>query len=110
MAENYDIIIIGAGPGGLACAQELGKSKLSVLLLEKNDVIGPKICAGGLKNLDNNFKLPADKIRTFPEEDYTSKYKSYTLKLDKPLRTISRHDLGQHQAAMQNPVSCLRYE
>ncbi len=100
MAERYDVIIVGAGPGGLACAHELGKSKLSVLVIEKNEIIGPKICAGGLKNLDKNFELPANKIRTFPEEDYTSKYKSYTLKLDKPLRTISRHDLGQYQTAL----------
>ena len=100
MAERYDVIIIGAGPGGLACAHELGNSDLSVLIIEKNEVIGPKVCAGGLKNLDKDFKLPADKIRIFSEEDYTTKYKSYTLSLEKPLRTIPRHDLGQYQAAM----------
>ncbi len=100
MREKYDIIIIGAGPGGLACAHELGNSNLSVLVIEKNEIVGPKVCAGGLKNLDRNFKLPADRIRTFSEEDYTTKYKSYTLRLEKPLRTISRHDLGQYQAAM----------
>ena len=100
MAERYDVIIIGAGPGGLACAHELRNSNLSILLIEKNEIIGPKICAGGLKNLDRNFKLPADKIRTFSEEDYTTKYKSYTLRLEKPLRTISRHDLGQYQAGL----------
>ena len=100
MVERFDVIIIGAGPGGLACAHELGNSDLSVLIIEKNGVIGPKVCAGGLKNLDKNFKLPTDRIRTFLSEDYVTKYKSYTLKLEKPLRTISRHDLGQYQAAM----------
>ncbi len=100
MAERYDVIIIGAGPGGLACAHELIDSNLSILLIEKNEIIGPKVCAGGLKNMDKKFELPADKIRTFSEEDYTTKYKSYTLKLEKPLRTISRHDLGQYQVAM----------
>jgi len=98
MTKKYDVIIIGAGPGGLACAHELGDSDLSVLLLEKNDIVGPKICAGGLKNLDPAFELPTERIRTFLEEDYTTKYKSYTLKLEKPLRTISRQDLGKYQA------------
>lgn len=98
----YDVIIVGAGPGGLACAYQLKYSGLSVLLIEKNEIIGSKICAGGLKNLDPNFVLPADKIRIFPNEDYTTKYKSYTLELEKPLRTITRHDLGQHQEKMLN--------
>jgi len=100
MTREYDIIIVGAGPGGLACALELGDSGLTVLLIEKNEIIGPKTCAGGLKNLDRDFELPSDSIRTFHQEDYTTKYRSYTLMLEKPLRTISRHDLGQYQAAM----------
>ena len=100
MVERYDVIIIGAGPGGLACAHELGNSDLSVLVIEKNEVIGPKVCAGGLKNLDSRFELPVDRTRTFLQEDYVTKYKSYTLSLEKPLRTISRHDLGQYQASM----------
>ena len=108
MAEKFDVIIIGAGPGGLACALELKDSGLSVLILEKNEIIGPKVCAGGLKNLDPKFKLPADKTRTFPEEDYTTKYKSYTLKLEKPLRTITRQDLGQYQAGMLESLESIK--
>ena len=46
--ELFDVIIIGAGPGGLKCAEILGNTSLKVLLLEKNEVIGPKVCAGGL--------------------------------------------------------------
>lgn len=46
--QSFDVIIIGAGPGGLKCAEILGNSSLSVLLLEKNSEIGPKVCAGGL--------------------------------------------------------------
>ena len=104
MTERYDVIIIGAGPGGLACAQQFSGSGLSVLLLGKNEIIGPKTCAGGLKNLDRNFVLPAERIRTFYQEEFTTKYKSYTLEFEKPLRTISRHDLGQYQAAMLEGV------
>jgi len=46
--RNYDVVIVGAGPAGLRCAEILSKSKLSVLLLEKNPVFGDKVCAGGI--------------------------------------------------------------
>ena len=44
--ERFDIIVVGAGPGGLACARSLAKSGKSVLVLEKSDALGKKICAG----------------------------------------------------------------
>ncbi len=46
--EKYEVIIIGAGPAGLNAAKILGEAGKSVLILEKNAEIGPKICAGGL--------------------------------------------------------------
>jgi geranylgeranyl reductase len=46
--EKYDVVIVGAGPAGLACAKELSKGNKTVLLIEKNRIIGPKVCAGGL--------------------------------------------------------------
>ena len=42
------MIIVGAGPAGLVCAEKLSKTDLSVLLVEKDDVFGDKICAGGI--------------------------------------------------------------
>ncbi len=43
MAEqNYDVIVIGAGFGGSACAGLLAKKGLEVLLVEKNAVAGGK--------------------------------------------------------------------
>lgn len=53
--EKFDVIIIGAGPGGLRCAEILSKSEKRVLLLEKNEKIGPKVCAGGLSRKSINF-------------------------------------------------------
>ena len=34
--EHVDVLIIGAGPAGLRCAEVLGDSNLRVLVLEKN--------------------------------------------------------------------------
>lgn len=44
MEKNYDVIIIGAGPGGIFCAYELlEKNKdLKVLMVEKGRPIGKK--------------------------------------------------------------------
>lgn len=37
---NYDYIVIGGGPAGLACAQLLSRSDVKVLLLEKESSLG----------------------------------------------------------------------
>jgi len=38
--ENFDVLIIGSGMGGLICADILGREGLSVCVLEKNQQIG----------------------------------------------------------------------
>ena len=50
--KYFDVIIVGAGPAGLMCAEILSKSDKSVLVLEKNDKFGDKVCAGGLTRKD----------------------------------------------------------
>ena len=42
------MVVVGGGPGGLKCAETLGEAGKKVLILEKNEIIGPKVCAGGL--------------------------------------------------------------
>jgi prolycopene isomerase len=42
MAEKYDVIIVGAGPGGLTCAAMLAKWGLKPLLLDQNEMTGGK--------------------------------------------------------------------
>ena len=46
--SKYEVVIIGGGPAGLSAAQVLARGGKRVLLIEKNQRIGPKICAGGL--------------------------------------------------------------
>jgi len=55
MNENYDVIIIGSGPGGLGAAFQLAEnSGKSILLLEKT-----KISSGGLRNdCKQNYTYP----------------------------------------------------
>ncbi len=47
--ENYDAIIIGAGPAGLSAAAKLAGKKINALVLDRKQEIGcPKRCAEGL--------------------------------------------------------------
>lgn len=98
--NSYDVIIIGAGPGGLRCAQILSRSQLSILLVEKNPEIGPKICAGGLTR--KSFKLlglPDELIEhSFSKIVFRTKHLKSTVDFgDKYIYTISRRRLGQWQ-------------
>lgn len=50
MKSDFDVVIVGAGPGGLSCARHLSGSGLKVLVLEKNDRLGKKICSGEISS------------------------------------------------------------
>lgn len=47
MADDFDIIIIGAGIAGTACALRCARAGLSVLLLERGEFPGSKNISGG---------------------------------------------------------------
>ncbi|WP_248928286.1 FAD-dependent oxidoreductase [Paenibacillus hamazuiensis] len=48
MPEKFDCIVVGAGPAGIACAYELGKAGVNVLLLERGEYPGSKNVMGGV--------------------------------------------------------------
>ena len=47
MADDFDIIIIGAGIAGTACALRCARAGLSVLLIERGEFPGSKNLSGG---------------------------------------------------------------
>ena len=59
---KYDVIIIGAGPGGLCCNALLSKWGLKTLLVDKNNIPGGKaitIERGGFKyDLEPKLQVP----------------------------------------------------
>jgi len=98
--ESFDVIIVGAGPAGLKCAETLGNSKYKVLLLEKNSEIGPKVCAGGLTGKDIEYlNLPKDLIDFhYDEIKFHINNSKFELKNKNNFAfTIDRKNLGQWQ-------------
>lgn len=98
--KKYDIIIVGAGPAGLKCAETLGNSGKTVLLLEKNAKIGPKVCAGGLTGKDIAYlNLPDELIEhSYNEVMVHVKGIRKNIKWEKDFAyTIDREEFGQWQ-------------
>jgi flavin-dependent dehydrogenase len=95
--ESYDVIIVGGGPAGLRCAEVLGSTSFSVLLLDKKGSPGPKTCAGGLRLPEGFLTLPNQMTSTFKRHHFILNGKEYAIVLKHPLHIIDRPDLGRYQ-------------
>lgn len=97
----YDVVIVGAGPGGLACAQLTAAHGLSTLVIERNKQIGRKVCAGGitwnglLQLIDND--ISDKKFRT--QHIITQHQKAKLTSPDPIIATVNRLTLGKYMAA-----------
>ena len=63
MKNKYDVIIIGAGIGGLMCGSYLAKAGLKILILEKNKNAGG--CASSIKQDGFTFDMGAHLIGAY---------------------------------------------
>jgi geranylgeranyl reductase len=98
---STDILIIGAGPGGLACAKVLAEHGRRVIVLERKKGIGPKVCAGGI-TWDGLIRLVPEHLieRSFSEQHlFTSCQKTVVREKNPIIATISRKALGEWMAA-----------
>ena len=99
--EQYDVLIVGAGPAGLFCAENLGGSGLRVLVLEKNGVPGDKVCAGGLTEKDLELLPVPDELIEVRMKESVLKAPLVTMRTHHPkavLFTVDRRKLGAWQA------------
>jgi len=94
--ESYETIIVGAGPAGLKCAETLAEAGKEVIILEKNEVIGPKICAGGLTAKDFSFGIPNNMGKIFRKIFMHTPHRTTIIETGEPIvTTIDRKKLGQ---------------
>ena len=66
----WDVIVIGGGPAGMMAAAIAAAKGATVLLLEKNDVLGKKlsITGGGRCNITNNKPNVRDMLASYKDE------------------------------------------
>ena len=93
MAQNYDVIIIGAGAAGLMSAIQAGKRGRKVLLVDHSKKIGEKIriSGGGRCNFTNtnihpskfiskNPKFPISALIQYTQNDFIDLIKKHNIK------------------------------
>ena len=98
---HVETVIIGAGPGGLACARALARQGRDVLVVERKERIGPKVCAGGItygglvSRVDNTLVE-----QSFCRQYLQTTYQRCFIEEDQPIiATVNREKLGLAMAA-----------
>lgn len=93
-------LIIGAGPGGLACARTLAQQGITALVLERKKSIGPKVCAGGITWSGLISRVP-EKLaeKSFPTQHIQTPWQKVRIEEKTPIiATVNRKKLGQQMA------------
>jgi geranylgeranyl reductase len=92
----YDVVIVGAGPAGLACAKVTAENGARTLVIERKNRIGHKVCAGGITWNGLIHKLNDISERSFATQYIFSKYQQLTITEKNPIiATVNRETLGQ---------------
>ena len=94
-------LIIGAGPGGLACARTLAERGIKPLVLERKNIVGPKVCAGGITWSGLISRVPKELAeKSFPVQHIRTPWQQISIEEQSPIiATVNREKLGQHMAS-----------
>ncbi len=97
---HFDVVIAGAGPAGLACSLVLAEHNINTLIIERNTIIGQKVCAGGITWSGLLQSVPESLIEcAFFSQHIFSRFQKTVVTEQKPLiATINREVLGQYMA------------
>jgi len=97
---HVNTLIIGAGPAGLACARVLADLGIQCLVLERKNIIGPKVCAGGITWSGLISRVPQDIAeKSFPQQHIKTPLQNTCITEKSPIiATVNREKLGQYMA------------
>ena len=79
MAEKFDSVVVGAGPGGIAAAYTMAKAGLNVLVLEKGEKPGAKNVFGGVIFKHHTEQIAPEFWKTAPIERRVVEYQYWFL-------------------------------
>lgn len=99
---HINTLIIGAGPGGLACAKVLADHEIQTLVVDRKQTIGPKVCAGGITWSGLISRVPEDLAeKAFPKQYIKTPLQTICIKEKMPIiATVDRENLGQYMAKL----------
>jgi hypothetical protein len=60
--DRYDVVVVGAGTGGVAAALQAARLGASILLIEETDWIGGQMSAAAVSSMDEGYP-PRDQVR-----------------------------------------------
>jgi geranylgeranyl reductase len=98
--QDFDVIIVGAGPAGLACARELAGSNFSVLILDKREILGSKPCGGGICEKEIDVPFEANWSKKIAKQLISSGKRQLRIKHSYKRITFEREDLASYQASL----------
>ncbi len=99
MKSSYDVIIVGAGPAGLACAKICAEHGISVAVCERKSSIGEKVCAGGITWNGLLQQVGDISQRSFPAQRIVTPRQRALIQEKTPIiATVSRSELGMLMA------------
>jgi predicted Rossmann fold flavoprotein len=98
-AENFDVLVLGAGAAGLMCAIEAGKGGRRVAVIERADRIGKKILisGGGRCNFTNIHCRPENFISANPHfcKSALSRYTPRDF-----INLVEKHRIAYHEKSL----------
>ena len=103
-----DVVIVGAGLGGLRCAQLLSKAGLNVVIVEKSDRVGGRLSSFALNGfiIDEGFQLINP---SYPELIASKVLKNFDLRsYDPSLTFVSENKSYQLSDPRHNVLSALK--
>ncbi|MDD3814328.1 MAG: NAD(P)/FAD-dependent oxidoreductase [Desulfocapsaceae bacterium] len=97
---HFHTVIVGAGPGGLACARILAEQGILPLVIERKKTIGAKVCAGGITWGGLISRVPQDLAeKSFPVQHIITRFQKVRIEEPTPIiATVNRVKLGNYMA------------
>ncbi len=92
--NKMDVIVVGAGPAGVACAMTIAKAGKNVLLIERGDYVGSKNVFGGAIYAQPTAEIFPEFWKSAPIERCNNEHR-YAL-LSKDDATIIAHKSKKH--------------